>query len=125
MELTAEAVGASVRVATGLHMHVTPTTPLCVSEHVLIQELDDESVLLDMASEVYFGLDDVGTQILKALERAGTIQEACAVLLRTYRVPPEQLLADVTALVGQLAEQGIVRVDDEPTARDLSAPGRR
>ena len=34
-----------------------------ISEEVICQVLEDESVLLDLASENYVGLDEVGTRI--------------------------------------------------------------
>ena len=37
------------------------------SDEVLFQELQDESVLLDLKSGVYFGLDIVGTRIWQLL----------------------------------------------------------
>ena len=39
------------------------THHVTISREVLFQELDGEAVLLDIASESYFGLDDVGTRI--------------------------------------------------------------
>jgi hypothetical protein len=38
-------------------------TTVVPSPEVLVQELEGEAVLLNLASERYFGLDDVGTRI--------------------------------------------------------------
>ncbi len=104
-------------------MQLTPTTPLRIPEHVLMQELDGESVLLDLKREAYFGLDDVGTRIWTAVARAGTISDACRDLLREYAVQPEPLMNDVTTLVQQLVEQGLIRINDEPRPPDISPTG--
>jgi hypothetical protein len=39
-----------------------------VNESVVYAELDDEAVLLNIESGIYFGLNDVSTEIWKALE---------------------------------------------------------
>jgi hypothetical protein len=48
-----------------------------ISKEVLSQELAGETVLLDMASEGYFGLDAVGTRVWQLLQSgAGSIMHS-------------------------------------------------
>lgn len=85
---------------------------LAVRPDVLTRELRGESVLLDLASERYFGLDEVGTGMWRALTAGGTVGQAIDALLGEYDVPAEQLREDVGAFVRQLSEAGLVDVRD-------------
>jgi hypothetical protein len=83
-----------------------------VRRDVLTRELRGESVLLDLASERYFGLDEVGTGMWRALTGGATVDQAIDALLDEYDVMPDQLRSDVVAFVLELAEAGLVDVRD-------------
>ena len=78
--------------------------------HVVLQDVDGESVLLNLDSESYFGLDEVGTRIWAVLTQAPSIQEAYEALLAQYDVPPELLRADMEELIGQLVDNGLLEL---------------
>ena len=78
----------------------------------LIQELDGESVLLNLASERYFGLDEVGTRMWQVLTTKSTIQAAHEALLSEYQVEGEVLRHDLLELVEKLVAHGLVAVSD-------------
>lgn len=78
------------------------------SDDALIRELDDESVILDLKSEQYFGLDDVGTLIWHGLQHGDSIGEILAAVIEEFEVDRETAEADLRAFVGQLAEAGLV-----------------
>ena len=79
-------------------------------DDVLVRELDGESVLLNLVTESYFGLDDVGTRMWMALMSSSSIEAACGALLLEYEVEPEQLRAEIGAFVEKLEEAGLVHV---------------
>lgn len=81
-----------------------------IPEGVLVRELQGESVLLNLESESYFGLDEVGTRMWAALTTTDSAAAACEALLAEYDVPPEQLRADLAEFIAMLAEAGLVRV---------------
>jgi hypothetical protein len=91
---------------------IIPTSRVTVPENVLVQELDGEAVLLDLKSETYFGLDDVGIRMWQVLTTSASIQNAYEALLDEYDVTPEQLLQDLNELVTRLVEQGLLEVVD-------------
>jgi len=80
------------------------------SETVFAQEVDGEMVLLDMESENYFGLDEVGTAIWQAMQEYGSLQEVFDTLLEQYDVEAEVLEHDLADFVGKLVESGLVEV---------------
>ena len=83
-----------------------------VPDGVLVRELDGESVLLNVHSEKYFGLDEVWTRMWAALTRLGDTESACKALLEEFDVEPERLRADLEALLGELVDQGLLVVHE-------------
>ena len=81
-----------------------------VPDDVLIRVLDGESVILNLDSESYFGLDEVGTRMWEVLTEASSIQAAYEQLLTEYEVEPAVLRADIDNLVGQLVESGLLNL---------------
>ena len=82
------------------------------SDTVFAQEVDGEMVLLDMESENYFGLDEVGTAIWQAMQEKETLQEVFEVLLEQYEVEAEVLEKDLSDFVEKLLESGLVEVKE-------------
>ena len=82
-----------------------------VSDHVLFQEIEGECVLLDMASEQYFGLDDVGTRIWQLLAADGDTANVITQMRQVYNVDEATLRADLTKLIEELSTAGLIQVD--------------
>jgi ornithine carbamoyltransferase len=80
------------------------------ADTVFAQEVDGEMVLLDMESENYFGLDEVGTSIWQAMQEYETLQEVLNAMLEQYDVEEEVLEKDLSDFVEKLVESGLVEV---------------
>lgn len=78
------------------------------SDEALFQEVSGEAVLLDLASERYFGLDPVGTRIWSLLGEDDRLQSVCNALCAEYEAAPERIAEDLLALTRQLADAGLV-----------------
>jgi len=85
---------------------------------VMSRQVGDETVILDLASGTYFGLDSVGARMWRALtETRGTegtqgrtLAEACDLLLAELEVSRDVLERDVLALAERLLEQKLLQV---------------
>ena len=73
-----------------------------VPDDVLISNLQDESVILNLDSERYYGLDEVGSRIWKLLKEGADIPAIVERLAEEYDVTRERLEADVTAVLRYL-----------------------
>ncbi len=82
------------------------------ADTVFAQEVDGEMVLLDIESENYFGLDEVGTAIWQAMQEYGTLQEVFNAMLEQYDVEEEVLERDLSDFVEKLLESGLVEVKE-------------
>jgi PqqD family protein of HPr-rel-A system len=81
-----------------------------ISKDVLAQELDGETVLLDLASESFFGLDAVSTRVWQLLQGGAGQDEIVETLLAEYDVEREVLEQDIEDLLGRLAEAGLIQL---------------
>lgn len=78
--------------------------------HVLVRLLDQESVLLNLETEQYFGLDETGTRMWKLVTTSPNIDTAYKELLAEYDVQPEMLRENLTELLSHLVEHGLLQV---------------
>ena len=84
------------------NVRVTPDT--------LINIVGEESVLLNLKSESYYGLDEVGTRMWTALTTSDSIEAAYEMLLAEYHINAEVLQRDLQALLEKLIKRGLVTV---------------
>jgi hypothetical protein len=91
-------------------MQISFSDRVRVPDDVLISRLQEESVILNLDSERYFGLDDVGTRFLSVLTTADSIDEAYQSLAEEYDVDREMLRQDLEALIQNLLQKGIIKV---------------
>ncbi len=83
-----------------------------VPEDVVSRAVAGETVILDLASGNYFGLDDVGTRVWDLLVRHGDSDVAVRALLDEFAVDEPTLRRDVEKLVAELAAEGLVERDE-------------
>lgn len=94
----------------GVAVTVSLVDRVSVPSHVLIRFLDKESVLLNIETERYFGLDQTGTRMWQLATAAPNVETAVQQLLEEYDVTAEQLRHDMTELLGRLVENGLLQV---------------
>jgi hypothetical protein len=79
-----------------------------VSGEVVSREVGDETMLLDLSSGTYFGLDPVGARFWELLEEGKGPLDARDVLAAEYDVELAQLERDLETLLDALASHGLV-----------------
>jgi hypothetical protein len=80
-----------------------------IGEAVIAQPVDDQLVILNMANQQYFGLDEVGTQIWRLLIRHANLEEIVEQIHKEYEVDSERARADVENLVEGLMAAGLLK----------------
>lgn len=78
--------------------------------YVLVRYLDKESVLLNLETEQYFGLDETGTRMWQLITASPCIDSAYQELLAEFDVEPELLRANLTDLLNRLMDSGLLQV---------------
>jgi hypothetical protein len=86
------------------------TSRAAVAPDVLFRIVGQEAVLLNLKTELYLGLDAVGTEMWLALTNASSIQDAYDTLLLQYDVEPARLEQDMNDFIDKLLEQQLIEV---------------
>ena len=79
-----------------------------VPPEVMARQVGDETVILDLASGNYFGLDPVGARIWQLITEGHMPAAIRDTLLAEYEVAPEDLERDLDRLLGELISQGLL-----------------
>ena len=83
-------------------------TRLKVPPQVMSRLVGDETVLLDLESGIYFGLDGVGRQIWESVASGHSLGEIIAEVVAAYEVDEAQAESDVIEFVRDLVERGLL-----------------
>lgn len=78
---------------------------------VILREIEGESVILNLESERYFGLDTVGTDMWRAVTTAADQDAAIEMMSTLYPdVTAATLRQDMTQLLAELEEHGLIEL---------------
>lgn len=86
------------------------STRVVVPEHVLFQKVVGSSALLNLETETYYGLDDVGTRMWEAMSAAETLKAAAATLADEYDAPAQTIEQDLLRLAAELRGHGLLQL---------------
>ena len=87
---------------------MNPLDRVAIPKPVMARQVGDETVILDLATGTYFGLDPVGTRMWQFIGEGRTMGEICEALLAEFEVTRETLELDVAALLEDLRSRGLV-----------------
>jgi len=75
-------------------------------------DLAGETVLLNMQSAMYYGLDQVGSRIWELVREPIRVSDLRDAITNEYDVEPERCEADVLGFLRELALKGLIEVRD-------------
>ena len=84
-------------------------THFSVPPQVMSRLVGEETVLLDIANGVYFGLDGVGKRIWENIADGLSLQETAAVITTEFEVDDTRAQEDVVAFARNLVERELLR----------------
>jgi hypothetical protein len=96
---------------------LTLDATVTVSPDAVFKELSGEGVLLDLASGLYFGLDETSTRLWQLLQEHGSVRGVYDAMLLEFDVPPERLHADILAFVLDLTRRNLVSLGPATSPR--------
>lgn len=83
-------------------------TRLSIPPQVMSRLVEDETVLLDLSSGMYFGVDGVGKRIWESLADGHSLGETAAVIAAEFEVEEERAQADLLAFASDLVSRGLL-----------------
>lgn len=87
---------------------MSPDRTATIPSTVMARQLGDETVILDLASGTYFGLEAVGARFWQLLTEGRSLKDSQDLLLQEYEVDAATLEADLERLLADLAGRGLL-----------------
>ena len=81
-----------------------------IPPQVMARLVGDETVILDLASGTYYGLDPVGARIWQLMAEGKALASVCETLVDEFDVSRETLERDVLHLTKELCAKGLVNI---------------
>lgn len=78
------------------------------SPDVIERTIEEEAVLLDLKSGVYYSLDRVGTWVWNQISEAVSEENLADALTSEYEVTAEQARQDLAELLSDLSKEGLI-----------------
>jgi hypothetical protein len=79
-------------------------------------DLGGEVAILNLRAGMYYGLDDVGARVWQLLQEPTVVGDLQATIAQEYEVEPTRAREDVLALLKQMADEGLIEVEDGPSS---------
>ncbi|HET6448465.1 MAG TPA: PqqD family protein [Conexibacter sp.] len=92
-----------------------PTEPdarVRLPQHVVHRSFAAETVVLNLQTGHYHGLNHSAGLMLEALERCGSVHAAAHEVAAAFEQPLEQIERDLRTFCARLTERGLLEVDD-------------
>ncbi|RLA47542.1 MAG: PqqD family protein [Gammaproteobacteria bacterium] len=86
---------------------------ITLSPDVISQEVSGETVLLDLDTENYFGLNEVGTRTWQLIKSTGDLQAVYDTLLAEYEVSEARLKQDLDTLLTEIERLGLITLGEK------------
>lgn len=83
-----------------------------VPQHVVHRSFPSETVVLNLQTGKYHGLNPTAGRMLVALTEQGSVRAAAASIAAEYDQPAEATERDICDLCGALLERGLIEIDD-------------
>lgn len=84
--------------------YIIPTT-------VLLQCVDDETMLFNSATGLFFSLNEVGAIMWEKMSESDVLQDVFDYMTELYEVNANVLTNDIIVFANSLAEQGLVNFE--------------
>lgn len=91
-------------------MPIDQTSIVVRSETSMTAPLDNELVVVSLASNAYIALDEIGRRIWEMLETPRSVAELCATLADEFSGPIEEIQSDVLSFLTELESVGLLNV---------------
>ena len=89
---------------------VSATSKPALPRHVKLRHDAARKAWTILAPERVFTPDAIAADVLRMCDGARTVEDIAGALAQNYNAPKERILADVTAMLQELADKGVVQV---------------
>ncbi len=90
---------------------ITLESGFVIPPQVMSRLVDNETILIDLAAGIYFGLDGVGQRIWESIGEGHSLAAVVTVIATEYEVDEARAQADVLEFVRGLVERGLLKAN--------------
>jgi hypothetical protein len=91
-----------------------PPTRVTIPQHIVFRAFVEETVVLNLESGRYHGLNPTAGRMLELLGEVGDVETVARRIVEETGAPAERVAADLHGFCSSLAERGLIEV--EPAA---------
>lgn len=110
---TVEILGGRVSSADVIGSGAMLAARVRIPQAVVYRSFANETVVLNLDTGIYHGINPTGGHMLDVLDRVGSVCEAAGVLARDYELPLSQLQEDLCAFCEELIDRGLLVVESD------------
>jgi Coenzyme PQQ synthesis protein D (PqqD) len=85
-----------------------------VAKDQVSSDVGDESVILNMKSGSYYGLDPVGRRVWSMMQTSQPIAKLHEAMIEEFDVDPARCEQDLMELLEQLLKEGLIELKSDP-----------
>lgn len=97
-------------------LDISTTAIISTAPEQIASELGGEAVILNLATGMYYGLNEVGARVWELIQQPCTFDSIFHTLLTEYDVDPDLCKQDLTKILVEMKEAHLVEVNDEKAA---------
>lgn len=96
-----------------MKLAITDQSIIQVAEEQVSSDSVGESIILNLTSGKYYGLDEVGARIWGLIQQPIKFSDIFKAILAEYRVEPTRCQQDLLALLYDLAQEELIIIRNE------------
>ena len=86
-----------------------------VPRHVVFRVLVEETVLLNIDTGLYHGMDAIGSRFFEVMRESADLQSAVAVLVAEFEASEDRIRADLIGYCSELKDRGLIELNEPGT----------
>jgi hypothetical protein len=86
-------------------------TRVQIPEHVVHRTFGEQTVLLNLQTGQYHGLNRTGRRMFELIEENGSLDGVASTLAAEYERPEAEIATDLVDLCAALSERGLLEID--------------
>lgn len=91
--------------------HVSEKRIIKLAEDLSLTDVDEEMVILNLKTGSYYGVNHIGAELLKDVQKNTDFSKSVKRISEKYQVSQEQVASDIEQLLGELEDQELIVVE--------------
>lgn len=91
-------------------IQLKPASIVSQSQDQVAKKLDEATIIMSIEEGKYFNLNRVASRVWEMIEEPKTLEQIADQLLSEYEISPEDCIRDVSELISELKDLGLVVV---------------